>query len=321
VIGASGSCDANGQTSTVLVTLSAPILTAGSFQLILAPGSDGNTLIDQCGLQVPGSSLSFTTKDTVSATFNDAILYGCKVDTIAFGYTGRDGVNQWSWVFDGTDTSVLQNPPERIYPVFGPKTAQLVVSNGFCSDTARVDILLGNAIHAQFETQAILCPKDYASFQDSSTGNISSWNWDFGDNTGSSLQSPLEHLFPPTGIEEKYTILLIVGNSLGCYDTAAQVIDVLRSCYIAVPSAFTPNGDGLNDYLYPLNAFKADNLTFRVYNRYGQMVFQTNDWTKKWDGTINGHPEPPGTFVWTLQYTDHDSGKQFFLKGTSILIR
>jgi gliding motility-associated-like protein len=115
-------------------------------------------------------------------------------------------------------------------------------------------------------------------------------------------------------------VRLVVGNG-PCYDTAKQVIDVLRSCYIAVPTAFTPNGDGLNDYLYPLNAFKADNLLFRVYNRYGQLVFTGRNWLDKWDGTISGHTQPPGTFVWTLEYTDRDTGKKFVQKGVSVLIR
>jgi gliding motility-associated-like protein len=112
-----------------------------------------------------------------------------------------------------------------------------------------------------------------------------------------------------------------VANDQGCTDTATRLIDVLRSCFIAVPSAFTPNGDGLNDYLYPLNAFKAENLIFRVYNRNGQLVFESNDWTKKWDGTVSGHAEPAGTFVWMLQYTDGETGKRIFQKGTTVLIR
>jgi len=70
-----------------------------------------------------------------------------------------------------------------------------------------------------------------------------------------------------------------------------------------------------------LNAYKADNLEFRVYNRWGQLVFETKDWTKKWDGGINGSPQPAGVYVWMLQYVDHDSGKPFSLKGTAVLIR
>ena len=70
-----------------------------------------------------------------------------------------------------------------------------------------------------------------------------------------------------------------------------------------------------------LNAYKADNLEFRVYNRWGQLVFETKDWTRKWNGTINGNPQAAGTYVWMLQYTHHDTGQHFSLKGTTVLIR
>jgi gliding motility-associated-like protein len=322
VIGASGNCDANGLTSTVLVQLSAPILVTGNFQLTLKAGSDGNTLINMCDLLTPAATRDFTTMDTVSAAaFSDQIFLGCKQDTIRYSYPPEDGVNQWRWVFDGTDTSTAQNPPPQIYSVFGNKTIYLIVSNGVCSDTTQASIVLGNAIKANFEAPNIMCPKDYAQFMNNSTGDIAFWNWEFGDGSSSDLQAAPDHLYPQTGIETKYNVLLIVTDSAGCSDTAGQQIDVLRSCFIAVPSAFTPNGDGINDYLYPLNAFKAVDLLFRVYNRNGQIVFETSDWTKKWDGTINGHPEPAGTFVWTLQYIDGETGKRIFQKGTSILIR
>jgi hypothetical protein len=58
-----------------------------------------------------------------------------------------------------------------------------------------------------------------------------------------------------------------------------------------------------------------------VYNREGQMVFETRDYTKKWDGTINGHAQGTDTYIWTLNYTDGLTGKKIFLKGTSVLIR
>jgi gliding motility-associated-like protein len=95
---------------------------------------------------------------------------------------------------------------------------------------------------------------------------------------------------------------------------------VVNNCYIAVPSAFTPNHDGLNDYLYPLNAYKATNLNFIVYDRLGRILFETKDWTKKWDGTVAGMTQPAGTYVWILNYTDENNIK-VSLKGTTVLIR
>jgi gliding motility-associated-like protein len=97
-------------------------------------------------------------------------------------------------------------------------------------------------------------------------------------------------------------------------------MNVAGNCYIAVPSAFTPNGDGRNDFLAPLNAYKATDLLFRVYNRQGQMVFETRDWNRKWDGTIGSTKQAAGVYVWILEYTD-PSKKRMSLKGTTALIR
>jgi gliding motility-associated-like protein len=323
VTGATGVCDSSGLTDTVRVRLSAPIQSAGSYQLTLQTGTDGNTLVNYCGLATPPASIAFTTRDTVSAAaFSGQIEYGCKGDTIIYTYPLEDGVNQWLWEFNGTDVSHVQDPPPQIYTVFGNETVSLKVSNGVCTDSMQAVIALDNSIQAKFEGPMIMCPKDYAKFINNSTGiTISTWNWIFGDGTTNDQQVPPDHLFPQTGEETKYIVTLVVGNSFGCTDTATQVIDVLKSCFIAVPGAFTPNGDGVNDYLYPLNALKAVDLQFKVYNRWGQMVFETTNWLVKWDGTMGGRPQPAGAYAWFLSYTDSDTGKRIFQKGTSLLIR
>ncbi len=154
-----------------------------------------------------------------------------------------------------------------------------------------------------------------------SIGNIVSYNWNLDDGNTSNAQTPMPEHYPILSAEKIYNIQLIVKNDIGCFDTAVNSMKVLKSCYIAVPTAFTPNGDGLNDYLYPVNAYKADNLDFKVYNRVGQLVFHSTDWTVKWDGRIKGEPQDTGIFVWLLSYTNHDTGKKVFQKGSTTLIR
>lgn len=320
ITGAEGVCS-NGLSATINLTLNKPIVTGGTYQVTLVSGSDGNTIIDACNMITPpGASVSFVTKDTVSANFEYAANLGCKYDTIDLNYTPDHGVNQWLWIIDSSGYSNAADP-SLVFNVYGLKNIQHIVSNGFCSDTVTETVNLNNTLEALFQAPAEVCPKDVISFNNVSVGNIISWNWNFGDGTSSSQQTPPSHLFPDTWAGKTYNVSLIVENNLGCYDTLIKPIAKLQSCYIAVPNAFTPNGDGRNDYLYPLNAFSAINLEFRVFNRYGQLVFETKDWSRKWDGTINGVLQPAGTYVWTLQYTDGPSGKNFFLKGTSTLIR
>jgi gliding motility-associated-like protein len=235
-------------------------------------------------------------------------------------YLAVNGVNESIWNVDSSFAG-NQMSPDLIETVFGIKNVQHIVSNGFCSDTVNTIVNLDNILKASFEAPQEVCPKDAMNITNTSIGHIVNWHWDFGDGSTSFVQSPDPHTYPNTWESKTYIIKLIVQNDLGCYDTASAPVVKLQSCFITVPNAFTPNGDGKNDFLYPLNAFMAKNLEFCVYNRYGQLVFKTEDWTRKWDGTIGGKPQPTGTYVWTLRYVDGPSGKSFFLRGTSVLIR
>jgi gliding motility-associated-like protein len=322
ITGASGKC-VNGVTSAINVQLSAPIQTAGNYQIQLKRGDDGNTIIDECGQETPaGAALPFVTSDTVNADFTYQILYGCKFDTVRCFHNGYNGVNEWKWNFNNEGSSTLQNP-SHIFSTFGAKQIQLAVSNGVCKDTAENTVLLDNELKAAFGYPEILCPQEKAVFTDSSIGKIIAWNWDFGNGSYSIMQNPLPEAYPPLTNERSkiYTVKLIVENNLHCFDTTTHQIKAVNSCYITVPNAFTPNFDGKNDYLYPLNAWKAVNLEFFIYNRYGQVVFRTTDWTKRWDGTLNGSVQATGVYVWLLRYTDRETGEKFFKRGTTVLIR
>jgi len=320
VAGASVQCS-GGVGTVVNITLSSPIVLNGTYQIKLVQGTDGNTILDECSEQVPtGETLTFTTADTVSAVFNAQVKLGCVKDTIMLLHDGRNSVNTWQWVFeDGTNASLPGIT--RIYTDNGTKTARLVVSNGVCTDSSSQNFVLDNAIKARFNAPETICPQDVITFKDSSVGKITGWQWMFDNGSTSNLKDPPPQTYPFSTGEKLYTLRLVVNNGIPCYDTATRIVKVLYTCYINVPTAFTPNGDGINDYLYPTNALKATNLEFRVFNRYGQLVFETRDWTRKWDGKVNGVQQPTGVFVWYLSYADEDKGQKHFLKGTTILLR
>lgn len=322
IIGATGVCDANGLTPVIKVKLSAPIQTKGTYQIHLQTGSDGNTIINECGQETPpGATLTFFTKDTVNADFTYAIRYGCVRDTINYFHDGRNEVNFWKWNFDNNRASGLQNP-SMVYATFGNKTAQLIVSNGTCRDSSEVKIIfLDNYLKAKFEATSVVCPGDLAFFKDTSIGNILQWNWTFGNGNFSNLKQPAPQTYPSSNVIRDIPVRLIVTNNIGCSDTAIQTIKVVGNCYIAVPNAFTPNKDGLNDYLYPTNAYKARDLVFKVFNRFGQLLFSTTNWQYKWDGSFKGQGVDPGTYVWLLQYTHIDTGKRVEQKGYTVLLR
>lgn len=179
--------------------------------------------------------------------------------------------------------------------------------------------LRDSVFKAMVEGPEIVCPLEGVSFRDNSIGEIISWYWDFG-NGNTSIDNKPEVQHYPAYNGALFPVKLTVTDTAGCIKTIIKYIKTVTNCYIAVPTGFTPNNDGLNDFLSPLNAYKAGNLVFKVFDRWGKLVFETKDWTRKWDGTIQGVPQNTGVYLWTLSYTDADN-KQVFLKGTSTLIR
>lgn len=318
---ATGICT-NGVSTVIRLILAKPIRTNGNFTIRLQNGTDGNSIIDECGkVTAAGSTLSFTTKNITTADFTYSVNPGCKSDTLYLTHNGYGGTTQWNWSLDSSALTTIQNPV-LISKAFGAHSLGLSVTNGICRDTASARFIFPDyTVKAAFASLDTLCPEDTLHFTDLSSSSTSSWKWDFGNGSTSFLQMPGPQRFPVNYRSNQYIVSLVARNNLNCTDTAYKIIKVLVSCYIAVPSAFTPNGDGLNDYLYPLNAFKADNLVFRIYNRYGQVIFETRDYTRKWDGRINNSPQPSGTYVWTLSYTERDTKQPVFLKGTTVLIR
>lgn len=320
VTSATGTCS-GGLSAVITVQLAGPIQAGGTYRITLQNGSDGNTLIDECTLQTPaGSFINFNISDTVNADFTYNIAYGCAQNTVQYIHPGGNGINSWQWNFDGTRNSSLQNPLIT-YTDFREKNTTLIVSNGVCSDTAAASLFFDNLLIAAFEGPEFVCPDESATFVNQSEGVISGYEWTFGNNNTSTIRNPLPQTYPVPVTTRNETVRLIIRNSFGCADTATQRIKVVNNCYIAVPSAFTPNNDGLNDFLYPLNAYKATNLTFSVYNRFGQRIFFTRNWLEKWDGSFKGQGCDPGTYVWVLQYTHVDTNQKVEQKGTVILIR
>ncbi|MGZ8557001.1 MAG: PKD domain-containing protein [Chitinophagaceae bacterium] len=112
-----------------------------------------------------------------------------------------------------------------------------------------------------------------------------------------------------------------VFNEIGCADSAfVSVIVFKTNPYVFVPTAFTPNGDGLNDVIRPIAVGVQQIKYFRIFNRWGQMVFHTTTNEQGWDGRIKGTPQGSNVFVWMVSAIDYLS-KPIFLKGTVTLIR
>jgi len=116
------------------------------------------------------------------------------------------------------------------------------------------------------------------------------------------------------------TIYTAINESpLGCRVTDEFTVVVLNDAVVAVPTGFTPNGDGLNDYFGPLGKVP-DGYRLQIFNRNGEVVFRSSSINQRWDGRYNGALQPASVFIYLVDYKDMQQ-KMHQQKGTFVLIR
>lgn len=124
---------------------------------------------------------------------------------------------------------------------------------------------------------------------------------------------------PIVTLDREFTYIVTGRTAANCEGSDTIFIKVYRGPEIYVPTAFTPNGDGNNDVLRAIAVGMKEYRYFKVFNRYGQEVFSTRDFTRGWDGRIKGVIQPMGTFVWVAETVDY-IGNKVQRKGTTMII-
>lgn len=117
------------------------------------------------------------------------------------------------------------------------------------------------------------------------------------------------------------TVTLTVYNQYGCYDTATTLVQTKPCCEVFIPNAFSPNGDGLNEYFNPQLQLGQILLTMQVFDRYGKLVYNNTNIKKGWDGKYeDGAEASNGVYMYFIKYTCAD-GKLYEKKESVSLIR
>jgi gliding motility-associated-like protein len=165
-----------------------------------------------------------------------------------------------------------------------------------------------------------LVPGQFAnSFQFTASGSadVTTWQWNFGDGTFGYNENPI-HDYANPGV---YAVSLVVTNQWGCTDIfyLNTSIEAIRVPEIFIPSGFSPNNDGSNDF-FMVYAEYASLESFNIFNQFGNKVFETTDISEGWDGTYQGNDQPPGVYVYTVKLVDRLQQVHTF-QGTLTLIR
>jgi gliding motility-associated-like protein len=141
--------------------------------------------------------------------------------------------------------------------------------------------------------------------QDQSTGNVVSWSWSApGANPSTSSQENPTFTFPE-GVVATYPVQLIVESELGCIDTVEYILMVNSDIIFYAPNTFTPDGDEFNQtWEFYVDGIDVYNFELLIFNRWGEIMFETHDVHSSWDGTYHGKVVPAGTYNWIAKVKD-----------------
>jgi gliding motility-associated-like protein len=239
-------------------------------------------------------------------------------DFIDLSTVSGSTITAWIWSFgDGSANGTIQNPTHN-YPTSGSYSVLLTVQSAQgCVDTVMYPVSVLPGPTASFVADDYSGNVDQLiSFTDQSTNAPVAWFWDFGDNSSdstSTLQNPT-HVYTYGGF---FDVCLVVTDVNGCTDTICR--QEIISMPPVVPSGFSPNGDGENDVFYVYGGpFKQ--LTFKVYNNWGELIFESDKQSKGWDGKRKGIDQAIGVYVYTVVGITEDD-KEYTLSGDVTLLR
>jgi gliding motility-associated-like protein len=249
-----------------------------------------------------------------SFVFPDTICMG---DTIQFTNTSVNGTS-YLWSFGAGQGTSNDLNAGYMFTTPGTYTIKLVVTNpNSCNkiDSVEHTVTVNPNPTAAFAYTPIIPETNVPTNFHNQSQNAVRYQWSFGDG-GTSTETDPVHSYNRTG---SYQVCLTAYNQQGCSDKVCRTVSADIAPLADVPTGFSPNGDGSNDILY-VRGYSIQTLDFKVFNRWGEMVFETQDQSVGWDGTYKGKPQEMDAFAFTLQVVFYD-GTTFKKQGNVTLLR
>ncbi len=295
---------------------------------------------------------TFSQAPTANFTISDDVL--CSGDCIIITNNSSANSLSFTWSFPGGTPSVFngQNPGSVCFNTPGTYTVSLTVSNTFGSNTATQTVVVGgiptltttimdtlDGVMVPIQDTTIFMFEE-AYLQAVGTPAGGTLMWYVSGNPADSILgcSPCSDLGSSLTVtpfyNTCYTATYTTGNGCAASDTICVEVRFADYFRITLPNSFSPNEDGENDIFRILTNVDANNnfndgfkeggsiaeIDFRIYDRYGKMVFRTINPLEGWDGTYKGKPLNPASYTYYVSYRRID-GRSGELKGNVTLIR
>lgn len=270
-------------------------------------------------------TLNLTVRPAPIATFSMEPLIGCLPIEVTFSNDNPVPNLAVSWDFGNGQTSTGSTNVTATYTQAGCYDVSLTVTNPFgCTQIQNQMSLVCvepdpiASFSPQNNPLPLIAPTTI--LQNNST-NAYSWQWNFGDGNVNSTDYSPEHTFPEQA--GSYVVKLYVETESGCSDSTERTIVIEQDPLLYVPNAFTPDENEFNDMFLPVFSDKLmlSQFEMRIYNRWGELIFQSLDPKIGWDGTYGGKPAPDGVYTYRVDFAESGFSKVFQLTGSVVLVR
>lgn len=295
------------------------LLSAGSYLFHYIVNSDSPCIGDT-------ASITIVINQSPNLAFSSDLNQGCAPLAIQFSNlsTHLDHAT-FSWDFGGGMTSQAQDPSLVHFTTPGCHDITLTVSNqSGCSATiTQSDFICVEAnpiADFTYFPLEIFADNPFVQFQNESIGG-NSYLWDFGDQQTNSQFSP-SHSYQQN-IASNYAVQLYVQTAYGCIDSILKIIQIKEQILIFIPNAFTPDQDEFNPTFKPIisDGIDLNSYHLTIFNRWGEVIFESYDSQIGWDGYYGTALSPDGTYTWKVQFDGLSDANRFVKTGMVTLIR
>jgi gliding motility-associated-like protein len=303
---------------------------AWNFGTNATPSSATTLTVNNVTFNAPGTySVNFTVSENgcIATTTNTLNVYqnpqagigsfianGCDPLTISFPNTSTASSSMnFTWLFSDGTISNQPNPTHTFSPPGVYSVSLTLITTQNCIDTSQVSsvnsITVSPSPIAGFiatPTLTTIFNSDIAFTNTTTDPSIVSWYYNFADGNSSNLINP-NHTYSNWG---DFNVIQTVTNNFGCENSVNLLIRILPEFRFWIPNTFTPgNTDGINDLFKP-KIIGVSDYSFMIFNRWGQLIYKTNDTEAGWDGTFNGKECSLDVYVWKCEFKNLETSQK-----------
>jgi gliding motility-associated-like protein len=276
---------------------------SGTATITVSPDQTTTYFVTATGVCIPVDSVTVFVSPGASVTLTQPPTV-CAGEQIQIVASGGETYIWSSSPPDGTLNSQINNATINVKPHVTTVYSVTAANSYGCTGSAQVtaDIYPNPEADFLIDPPAVSSFEPMVTFTDISGGSPVTWYWDFGDLSNSDEQNPVHFYSDSGGV---YPVMLIVTNIYGCRDSIIKNAIVKPDFVIYIPNAFSPENNGINDEIIIFSTGVSErDFHWIIFNRWGNIVFESKDLHQGWDGKYDGTKAPGGMYTYRLIFRD-----------------